>query len=121
MLGISSDDAEWFEKWIAWAKDDIPMNDCAMLLNGLIPTQGSTFVEIFSGASSITLGCQFAKVPTMLPWDRCLDPKMDVLSVGSLLIELIRQGFVVAVWIAVPCEGPVSFLFIVRVPMGTVV
>ena len=99
-------DAEiFYAKWLTSAMENNPSLEAVLKLERMLPVEGNTSVEVFAGAASMTLGLRMAKVPAMIPWDRETDERLDVTTNGILLIELVRLGFLVFVWMGTPCQS----------------
>ena len=78
--------------------------DAEKLLWRNVSVAGQCFLECFAGATILTLGCVFACVPCMVPWDTAYGKKFDVLANGEIILALIEHARISMVHLAVPCD-----------------
>ena len=115
-------DAEiFYAKWLTSATENNPSLEAVLTLERMLPVEGNTSVEVFAGAASMTLGLRMAKVQAMISWDRETDERLDVTTNGILLIELVRLGFLVFVWMGTHAKAkhlPVTRRYAIGSPHG---
>ena len=73
------------------------------IIAGTIAVVG--FVEIFCGLAGLTLGCMFAEVPCICPWDIRYGSDFDVLAHGHVFMELIARKIIRAMHFGTPCQS----------------
>ena len=97
---------EQFQRvWLSYAKAELHGYDSTGLLDRQIPVGGEATVEVFSGASSVHLGLRMQALPSILPWDRELDGRLDVCTNGVILLRLARDKKTVFAVIETPCQS----------------
>ena len=70
-----------------------------------LAASGGCAIEVFSGTEVVTLGLQLARVPTCSPWDILLDGRMNVVTNGRVLLELVAAKVITTAWVASPCSS----------------
>ena len=54
--------------------------DVEMVLHSVAHVSGECFIELFAGCCCLTLGCLFASVPRVEPWDLAFGNRFDLVA-----------------------------------------
>ena len=92
-------------EWLRYARVALRGLDATRLLDTMVPVGGEFTVEVYSGASSVHIGCKMQALPALLPWDRELDGRLDVCKHGIILIRLAAFKKIIFACIETPCQS----------------
>ena len=75
------------------------------VLNNLLPVEGFSCIEVFSGGACLTLALVRCLLPCMGPWKILLGASLDVLKFGWVLVQLARQKKIRFSHLGTPCQS----------------
>ena len=64
--------------------------DVEMVSHSVAHVSGECFIELFAGCCCLTLGCLFASVPCVKPWDLAFGSMLDVVVGKPRLLALAK-------------------------------